>query len=133
MSLDALTSPRSSEKLSTRLWRRYGPEALSMLEAIRRDPREAEVLIEGAEYLRCEIEHSARREMVTRLDDFLRRRSKIALVLRPEEIRAAPGLREACELLFGADADARLAEYFDASPPAREPHEVGSGGTPADA
>ncbi len=133
MSLDALTSPRSSEKLSTRLWRRYGPEALSMLEAIRRDPREAEVLIEGAEYLRCEIEHSARREMVTRLDDFLRRRSKIALVLRPEEIRAAPGLREACELLFGADADARLAEYFDAAPPAREPHAVGSGGPPADA
>ncbi len=131
MNLDALTSPRSSEKLSTRLWRRYGPESLSMLEAIRRDPREAEVLIEGAEYLRCEIEQAARREMVTRLDDFLRRRSKIALVLRPEEIRAAPGLREACELLFGADADARLAEYFEAPSTPTDPAAVGGAGPSA--
>ncbi len=116
MGLDALTSPRSSEKLSTRLWRRYGREAIFLLEAIRRDPREAEVLIEGAEYLRCEIEQAARREMVTKLEDFLRRRSKIALVLRAEEIRRAPGLREACVLLFGPDADARIEEYFSAAP-----------------
>lgn len=112
MDLDALTSPKSSERLTTRLWRRYGREALSLLESIRRDPREAEVLIEGAEYLRCEIEQAARREMVTRLDDFLRRRSKIALVIRADEIRRAPGLREACVLLFGDEADARIEEYF---------------------
>jgi glycerol-3-phosphate dehydrogenase len=112
MNLDALTSSKSSEKLTTRLWRRYGREALSMLEAIRRDPREAEVLIEGAEYVRCEIEQAARREMVTRLEDFLRRRSKISLALRTEDIRNAPGLREACVLLFGDQADARIEEYF---------------------
>jgi glycerol-3-phosphate dehydrogenase len=113
MDLDALTSPRSSERLTTRLWRRYGREALSLLESIRRDPREAEVLIEGAEYLRCEIEQAARREMVTRLEDFLRRRSKISLVIRPDELRRAPGLREACVLLFGDEADARIEEYFE--------------------
>jgi glycerol-3-phosphate dehydrogenase len=112
MDLDALTSPRSSEKLSTRLWRRYGRDALNLLESIRRDPREAEVLIAGAEYLRCEIEKAARREMVTKLSDFLRRRSKIALVIREEEIRHAPGLREACLLLFGDEADAKIEEYF---------------------
>lgn len=112
MNLDAMTSPKSSEPLTTRLWRRYGREALSLLESIRRDPREAEVLIEGAEYLRCEIEQAARREMVTRLEDFLRRRSKISLVIREDEIRRAPGLREACVLLFGDEADARIEEYF---------------------
>ncbi len=112
MDLDAMTSPKSSERLTTRLWRRYGREALSLLESIRRDPREAEVLIEGAEYLRCEIEQAARREMVTRLEDFLRRRSKISLVIRADEIRRAPGLREACVLLFGDEADARIEEYF---------------------
>jgi glycerol-3-phosphate dehydrogenase len=112
MSLDALTSPRSSEKLSTRLWRRYGSAALPMLESIRRDRDEASVLIEGTEYLRCEIEQAARREMVTKLSDFLRRRSKIALVLREEEIRRAAGLREACRLLFGEEADAKIEEYF---------------------
>ena len=112
MDLDAMTSPRSSEKLSTRLWRRYGEQAFPLLESIRHDRQMADVLIEGAEYLRCEIAHAADREMVSQLDDFLRRRSKIALVIRREELRDAPGLREACRLLFGDEADARYDEYF---------------------
>jgi glycerol-3-phosphate dehydrogenase len=112
MGLDSMTSPRSSEPLSVRLWRRYGTEALRLLEDIRAEPRMAEVLIEGAEYLRCEIAQAARREMVVKLDDFLRRRSKIALVIRRRELLDAPGLREACRLLFREDADARFEEYF---------------------
>jgi glycerol-3-phosphate dehydrogenase len=112
MGLDALTSPRSSEPLTTRLWRRYGMQALGLLEDIRADPRMVEVLIEGAEYLRCEIAQAARREMIVKLGDFLRRRSKIALVTRKEDLRAAPGLREACGLLFGPEADTRFDEYF---------------------
>jgi len=112
MDLDALTSPNASEKLSTRLWRRYGAEALGLLEAIRRDPRQAEVIIETSEYIRCELDEAARREMVVKLEDFLRRRSKIALVVREEEIRAAPGLREACRILFAGDAEAKIAEYM---------------------
>jgi len=112
MELDALTSPRSSEPLSTRLWRRYGAEAFGLLESIRADPAMADVLIEGAEYLRCEIELCARREMITKLSDFLRRRSKIALVIRRRELARAPGLREACTIFFGAQADEKLAEYF---------------------
>ena len=115
--LDDLTSPSSSEKLTTRLWRRYGEGALSMLETIRADPRMAEVLIEPAEYIRCEIEHAARREMVVKLEDFLRRRSKISLVIRDEEVRGAPGLVEACHILFGDEAEARIAEHWgDAAP-----------------
>ena len=113
MRLDEMTSPSSSEPLTKRLWRRYGGEALNLLESIRANPKMGELLIEGAEYIRCEIEQAARREMIVKLDDFLRRRSKIALVTRRETLRRAPGLREACELLFGADADARMAEYFD--------------------
>jgi len=112
MDLDGMTSPHSSEALSTRLWRRYGAEALGMLEAIRRDPRMAEVIIETSEYLRCEIQEAARREMVVKLEDFLRRRSKIAEVVRREDIRRAAGLREACRILFGDQADAKRAEYF---------------------
>jgi glycerol-3-phosphate dehydrogenase len=110
--LDSLTSPASSERLSTRLWRRYGTGAFALLESIRSDPREAEVLIENAEYLRCEIEHAAKREMVVKLDDFLRRRSKISLVVSREVLRQAAGLREACAILFGAAADERFNEYF---------------------
>jgi glycerol-3-phosphate dehydrogenase len=110
--LDEMTSPRSSEPLTTRLWRRYGMQALGLLEDIRADPRMGELLIAGAEYLRCEIAQAARREMIVKLDDFLRRRSKIALVIHKDELRVAPGLREACRLLFGDAADARLEEYF---------------------
>jgi glycerol-3-phosphate dehydrogenase len=115
MDLDGLTSPRSSEKLSTRLWRRYGAQALGLLENIRADPAMGEVLIEGAEYLRGEIEHAGRREMITRLSDFLRRRSKIELVVRRDELLRAQGLREACRILFGDAADAKLAEYLGQS------------------
>jgi glycerol-3-phosphate dehydrogenase len=112
MDLDGMTSPRSSEKLTPRLWRRYGAQAFGLLEDIRRDPRMAEVLIENAEYLRCEIELAARQEMIVKLDDFLRRRSKIALVVTQQALREAPGLHEACELLFGDQARARYDEYF---------------------
>lgn len=113
MDLDAMTPKSSSEKLTSRFWRRYGAEALGLLEDIRADPKMAELLIEGAEYLRCEIAQAARHEMIVKLDDFLRRRSKIALVIRKEAIREAPGLREACEIFFGNEADTRIREYFD--------------------
>jgi len=112
MDLDAMTAESSSEPLSTRLWRRYGAEALRLLESIRQDRRQAELVIENAEYLRCEIEEAARREMVTKLDDFLRRRSKIALVVHASVLREAAGLRNACAILFGSEAEAKLEEYF---------------------
>jgi len=112
MDLDAMTHHSSSEKLTSRLWRRYGSHAISLLETIRADPREAELLIENAEYLRCEIELAAKREMITKLEDFLRRRSKIALVVRKEDIRKASGLVEACKILFGDQAEEKMEEYF---------------------
>ena len=94
MGLDDLTPESSSEPLSQRFWRRYGRNAISMLESIRENPRNGELLIENSEYLRVEIEHAAKREMITKLEDFLRRRSKISLVVRNEDILAAPGLKE---------------------------------------
>ncbi len=113
MNLDSLTDPSSSEPLSERFWRRYGEAAFGLLERIREDESGAKLLIENAEYTRCEIELAARREMVVKLEDFMRRRSKIELVVRREDIAAAPGLRRACEILFGDEAEQRLAEYLD--------------------
>lgn len=112
MGLDGLTSKEASEKLSTRLWRRYGATAFQLLEMIQADPAQAEVLIKGTEYLRCELRETANREMVTKLSDFLRRRSKIALIERRETIRNSAGLHEACQILFGEEADAKIEEYF---------------------
>ena len=117
MDLDAYTAAESSEPLSTRLWRRYNEHALVLLEAIREDPRQAEVLIKGTEYIRCELQETKQREMVVTLEDFLRRRSKIALVEHRDTIRRAPGLAEACSILFGDQAQARLDEYFETQTP----------------
>jgi glycerol-3-phosphate dehydrogenase len=112
MDLDSYTSPESIEKLSSRLWRRYGQQAFELLEEIREDPQQAEVLIKGTDYLRCEIRLARHHEMIVRLEDFLRRRSKIALVVRRDDIRHAEGLMEACEILFGERARACYDEYF---------------------
>jgi alpha-glycerophosphate oxidase/glycerol-3-phosphate dehydrogenase len=111
MDLDALTDSSSSEPLSERFWRRYGESAFGLLERIREDESCARLLIKNAEYTRCEIELAARREMIVKLEDFMRRRSKIEEVVRREEIVNAPGLLEACEILFGSAALERLAEY----------------------
>jgi alpha-glycerophosphate oxidase/glycerol-3-phosphate dehydrogenase len=113
MGLDALTAPSSSEPLSERFWRRYGNSAFVLLERIREDASCAGLLIENAEYTRCEIELAARREMIVKLEDFMRRRSKIELVVRREDLAQAPGLREACAILFGDEADERLREYLE--------------------
>lgn len=110
--LDSYTSPDSSEKLSTRLWRRYGATAFGLLELIQENPNQAEVLIKGTEYIRCELHEATHREMVTKLEDFLRRRSKIALIERKETIKDSDGLMEACRILFGDHAEERMGEYF---------------------
>jgi glycerol-3-phosphate dehydrogenase len=111
MNLDAMTDASSSEPLSERFWRRYGESAFGLLERIREDEEQASLLIENAEYTRCEIELAARREMIVKLEDFMRRRSKIELVVRKEDILRAPGLHEACRILFGEAARNRLREY----------------------
>lgn len=112
MDLDRFTHPNSTEPLTERFWRRYGGNAIGLLERIRERPELAEPLMANNDYLRCEIEYTGRREMVTRLEDFLRRRSKITQVVREEEVMAAPGLREACRIFFGDRAEAKFDEYL---------------------
>jgi glycerol-3-phosphate dehydrogenase len=121
MRLDDYRTRPETEPLTDRLWRRYGRRAFGMLEAIREDPTMAEDVMGSADYLRVELHSAARSEMVTRLEDFMRRRSKIELVVRDDDIGGSAGLREVAEILFGDDAERRLAEYFggaDAIPPA---------------
>ncbi|MFN8102931.1 MAG: FAD-dependent oxidoreductase [Acidimicrobiia bacterium] len=114
MRLDRLRRSPGFEPLTTRLWRRYGLRAFAMLEALRDDPSMADDVIEGAQYIRAELHLAATTEMVTRFEDFLRRRSKISQVMRHDEIEGAEGLTEAADILFGADAGRRVDEYFSA-------------------
>ncbi len=112
MHLDDLRSTEGLEALSERLWRRYGRRAFGMLDEIRKDPAMGEDIIESADYVRVELHLAADTEMVTKLEDFLRRRSKIAQVIPDSEVIGSPGLDEAVRILFGDNAEDKLAEYL---------------------
>ncbi|WP_051063092.1 glycerol-3-phosphate dehydrogenase/oxidase [Ilumatobacter nonamiensis] len=132
MKLDGLRTKPDVEPLSDRLWRRYGRRAFAMLDAIRSEPAMAEDIMGSADYIRIELHEAARSEMVTKLEDFMRRRSKIELVVPDADIESSAGLREVAEILFGADdADRRLAEYFGGDD--RVPEAVRMGPRPSDA
>lgn len=110
--LDEMTAQSSSEPLTQRLWRRYGRKSFQLLDAIALEPKSAELLIENAEYLRCEVELAARDEMIVTLEDFLRRRSKISQVIKHQSLIESDGLKQACDILFGDDAENKLAQYI---------------------
>ena len=114
MRLDALRTRPDTEPLSDRLWRRYGRRAFDLLEMVRADPTMGQDVMGSTDYLRAELYTAAEHEMIVTLDDFMRRRSKIDLVVSDSDILGSPGLREVAEILFGADADRRLAAYVAA-------------------
>lgn len=113
MNLDDLRHKKGVEPLSERLWRRYGRRAFAMLDEIREDPTMGEDILKSADYIRAELHHAARHEMITHLEDFMLRRSKIDLVVRNEKITSGDGLAEVAQILFGDAADTKLAEYLE--------------------
>jgi len=112
LGLDEIVANDTGEILSTRLWRRYGANADVMLDAIERDPSLCDPLIENAGIRRCEINYLVEHEMIVKLEDYLRRRSKIELLVSRDTLRQSAGLLEACEKLFGDEARQRFDEYF---------------------
>jgi len=112
MRLDDLRDKPGAEPLSERLWRRYGRRAFEMLDHIREDPTMAEDILGSSDYLKVELHNTASTEMIVHLDDFLRRRSKISLITRSQDIQNAKGLDEVVSILFGSDSETKLAEYF---------------------
>ncbi len=112
LGLDEIVAQDTNEVLSVRLWRRYGANANSMLDAIEKDPSLCEPLIDNAGIRRCEIDYLAKHEMIVKLEDYLRRRSKIELLVSRPVLRQSAGLFEACEKLFGDDGKKRFDEYF---------------------
>ena len=112
LGLDHSIARDTGEMLSDRLWRRYGEHAIPMLDAIEKDPQMAEPLIEGTGIRHCEIDYIRENEMVVTLKDYLKRRSKLEYLLPYEELKNLNGIYEACEHLFGDEAQAKYDEYF---------------------
>ena len=113
LGIDRIIASDTGEPLSERLWRRYSAHAQTMLDAIEQDPSLSDPLVENAGIRRCEIDYLAANEMIVKLEDYLRRRSKIELLRSREELRQSAGLFEACEKLFGDEVRFRFDEYFD--------------------
>lgn len=106
-------SPKAEDPCE-RLWRRYGLGAFDILDAIARDKGQADVFTLGTEFLAGEIVFMAKHEMIQTLEDFLRRRTTVALMLSPADLLISQDLPEICHILFGAEAAAKRAAYFDA-------------------
>ncbi len=105
-------APDTGESLAERLWRRYGRDAGAMLEAVAKDPALAASAIAGTGLRRCEIDHLRDREMIVTLADLLRRRSKLALLYRHEDLMAMEGMPELCDRLFGSQGKTKFEDYF---------------------
>ncbi len=112
LGLDKITAEDTGEKLSQRLWRRYSLDALGMLDAIEQDPSLTEPLVDNTGVRYCELDYLVQNEMIVSLEDYLRRRSKIELVVERDVLKNSKGLREICKRLFGQDAEKRYREYF---------------------
>ncbi len=112
MQLDALTPATASEPLSLRFWRRYGEYAHRVLDLIEADSQEAAHLLAEAEYTLAELRVTAEREMIVCFDDFMRRRSKVAQVLRKQAIASDPGLNALAGLFFGEQQAAVFVENY---------------------
>ncbi|MGI9602332.1 MAG: FAD-dependent oxidoreductase [Acidimicrobiales bacterium] len=117
MRLDDIRDKPDVEPVTHRLWRRYGRRAFAMLEEIRQDPSMGDDIMDSADYLRVELHHAAQSEMVTRLEDFLRRRSKISQVVPEADFLDSPGLTEVAEILFGDEASTKLAAWDESGRP----------------
>lgn len=113
LGIDQIEADDTGEVLGKRLWRRYGIRAMAMLDAIERDPGMSEPIIEKTGIRRCEIDHLAENEMIVKLEDYLRRRSKIELLVPRATLRESAGLYEVCIKLFGDDAKQKFNEYFN--------------------
>jgi glycerol-3-phosphate dehydrogenase len=97
--LDRRPEVERSETMAEVLWRRHGRAADEVVAAIETDPSAGEAVLAGSDLLRGELEVYRRREMIVTVDDFLRRRTKLALIRRADELAADPGMAEVCRAL----------------------------------
>lgn len=97
--LDRRPSVEREPTMADLLWRRHGPAAHRLVNAIRDDPSLAEPVLADSDVLRAELPLYAEREMIVDLDDFLRRRTKLALLRRADDLAADPGMTEVRDAL----------------------------------
>jgi glycerol-3-phosphate dehydrogenase len=92
---------------------RFGAEAAAVQALVDADPKLAEPLVPGLEYLRAEAVYAARHEMAHTLDDVLSRRTRARVLARDASIDAAPAVADLLAPELGWSADEREREVCD--------------------
>ncbi|MES2746059.1 MAG: glycerol-3-phosphate dehydrogenase/oxidase [Bdellovibrionota bacterium] len=98
--------------LIDRLWRCYDQDAFSILDRMKADTTLKQAVSNQSSVTLAEFAHLAESEMVVSLEDALRRRTRLALVVSHEELAASPLLKKATELLFRENAEREWQRYF---------------------
>lgn len=76
------------------LWRRHGTVANEIVDAVIEDPSLAEPALADSDVLRAELDLFERYEMIVSLDDLLRRRTKLSLILGEDQLASDPGMAD---------------------------------------
>ena len=88
-----------AEHMAEVLWRRHGFAATEVLRSIEADPAMAESVLGETDVLWAEVHLMAQREMIATIDDFLRRRTKLSLIFRRDDLLAHPDMPRVREVL----------------------------------
>ncbi len=81
------------------LWRRHGRAAFEVVRSIERDPTAGQPALGDTDVLWAEIALMADSEMIATIDDFLRRRTKLSLIFKRDELLAHPDMPRVKEVL----------------------------------
>ncbi|MDO6681384.1 MULTISPECIES: glycerol-3-phosphate dehydrogenase/oxidase [unclassified Oceanobacter] len=110
--LDQHWCEHGRETLPQRWWRRYGTDAFELLVDVADHPEWLQPMLDGDDVREAEVRLAARLEMVTRLEDFLRRRTMLELTLGKAALAQSPALARISQLLFGSDGERQLENYL---------------------
>ena len=92
------------ELAAARLWRRHGRRALEVTDLVEESPALGEPLSDLVECSAAEVMVMARHEHILSMEDFLRRRTMLAMLETAETLESDPGVERAASLLFGSAA-----------------------------
>ncbi len=103
LGLDRPPEVERASSVAEVLWRRHGRAAHKVLDNIEADSAQGQPVLSESDVLRAELPLFAEREMIVTVDDFLRRRTKLALIHRVGELSADPGMIEVERVLGTVD------------------------------
>ncbi len=89
------------ELTAARLWRRHGRRALEVADLVEESDELGLPLSDVVDYSPAEVMVMARHEHILTMEDFLRRRTMLAMLETADTLGSDPGVQRASSLLFG--------------------------------